>query len=86
MAEIFCYFLIALLGIAIFVLFFSTMYLVEMDKQREVKKEVKVELPSKSFVEDIREIWACFVACFVFPAEKLGIVEYDENKKEWKWK
>ena len=86
MAEAFCYFLMVLLGIAIFVLFLSTMYLVDVDKQREVKKEVKPELHCKSFVEGIREIWACFVACFVLPAAKLGIVEYDESEKEWKWK
>lgn len=83
MAKIFCYCLMALLGISIFALFMGATYLTEMDKQREVGKEVKPELPCKSLTEDVREIWACCVACLVLLCEKLGVVKYNEDKKKW---
>ena len=85
MAEIFCYCLMAILAIVTLYLFFATMYLVDMDKQTETQTmEVnEPELPCKSLTEDVREIWACCVACLVLLCEKLGVVKYNEDKKKW---
>ena len=84
MAKIFCYCLMALLGISIFALFMGATYLTEMDKQREVEMEVdEPELPCKSLADEAREIWACCVACLVLLCEKLGVVKYNEDKKKW---